>query len=241
MGRKKKDPAVKLEHDGSVKEDFEPLNAPIEDANPEIDPLEITPEIETLLTKSAKALREELADDEEMSFHLGMRKDSPIDNCSFLGVSFERKRGHYDRDLRAWSFEPGRVVSLPPRLAAALKARSEEVWVQCAMRQDRQGRTYAAKVIKKVDLRSKESPVKKARALRNIKRNQRLRDPVTGDRIKEWFPLSRFVILQKKDKQALTSYDAFQAERASWADENEKLRNEIEQLRTQNAALERSE
>jgi hypothetical protein len=186
------------------------------------------------LKNTARDIQELVVDDEVQTFHIGVRRDAPFEYTSLLGVSFERRRGRYDREMRSWTFEPGRVIELSPRLASLLQIRSSEVWLQCEIREDNLGREFAARIRKRVDLRAKKNDLERDRALRSIKRTVCEYNAVTQKKTHEWFTLERFLILQKKDQQALTSYDQYVAEKRSWQNENDKLRTELEEMRVLN-------
>lgn len=238
------DPAATLTKSGEGVRDFAPQHAPLNsDGAPastrDIEGFKDLESAREVLKNTAKDIQELVVDDEAQAFHIGVRRDAPFEYTSLLGVSFERRRGRYDREMRSWTFEPGRVIELSPRLASLLRIRSSEVWLQCEIRKDNLGREFAARIRKRVDLRSKRSDVERDRALRSIKRAVCEYNSVTQEKTHEWFTLERFLILQKKEQQALTSYDQYVAEKRSWQNENDKLRTELEEMRALNDANKR--
>ncbi len=223
MGKKKQDPAF------NVAPKPEPLVESLTAvAAPE--PTEVKG-VEDLMALTARDIAEEIADDELQSYYVGMRGDSPIDNVTLFGVTLARRQGEYSTEAGGWMFEKGAYVSISERLEKCIRARAAEIFVLCEIRKDKDGQEYAAKVKKKLDLRSKPQAVKN-RKIRSIERQRTTINKTTG--IKQtWFPLSRFIVLERAKRQALTSYDAHNMERKAFAAEAKELREKIDALQSE--------
>lgn len=59
---------------------------------------------------------------------VGTSVTSPLVNIAIDGVSFERRQGFYDKESRTWSYQEGRVIDLPVKVAEGIRKKAAETF-----------------------------------------------------------------------------------------------------------------
>ena len=130
MGRQKKviaagDPAVDVNNLNGG--DVASSNAPLGEDNVSLSV--DAKALEGLMDLSTRDLRKAVEFDDERAYFVSIRADAPFAYRTIHGISFERRKGTYDTESHSWSFQPGRVISMSPRLAEVIKAWADQIWI----------------------------------------------------------------------------------------------------------------
>ena len=151
MGRRKAskdDPAMDMnpELSGVAREEFEettPDNAVLDDTISVVkDGKARKPKFYDLTTRE---LLKEVEFLDTKSYFIGIRPDAPFDYKTLCGISFERRKGEYDKEIRQWTFHKGRMENFAPELVAVIEARMQDIWVECEIRYDKLGRPHVSR------------------------------------------------------------------------------------------------
>lgn len=154
--------------------------------------------------ENLKDLFEQIELDEREAYLCKTRDDVPLQNLIFMGVSFERVRGKYDRDLKTMLLEPGVVQHISPRLAEEIRERAEEVFYRISYFYDKLGTRHPAKVLARVDTRK---PSQKA-----FMNRSRFTYDQEGRVKTAWVPVKDIIIMRKIEGASVTSEEALRAE-----------------------------
>ncbi len=169
--------------------------------------------------KSLRDLFDKIEGDEHKTYFLQTKEGSPFQNLTFMGLSFERHRGKYDKTLGVMTFTPGIIHETSPRLIEELLERAKEVFYRIRFRYDADGNQIPVRVLRRHDVRAKGGHLLKRRdAVKYC--------PRTGRVLEAWRPVSEFITIREvSDGGALTTEEA--------------LRAEVRDLRTQLADVEK--
>lgn len=218
MARRKSsaDPALDVGPSGTATEqakETDVTHAPLDEAREYEQDLNDKPELYELTTKE---LLDTVDEDELDNYFISITSDAPLEYTSICGISFERRKGEWDKELRSWTFQKGRNIEISSRLANVIRYRLREMWVECSIGKDSLNRPIITKIRRRADI--KKTPAKARKMLRTKATYDQL-----GSKKTEWFPLSRFLILEKRDAHQITTMDQFTAERDVWKRKNAEL------------------